>query len=291
MKTIRSNVFETNSSSSHAIVIADSFEILDQTLSPNEEGVIEIPMFTCGEWNWKVSNNPYDKVSYLLQITNRNKSRKFIIETIEKFCGFELKLLPLKIEVMGCCFSAEEETVENYFEYANDKGADACNIKTADDIKRFVFSSKSIIFCGNDDTPPQETRLIREARKNSANYELLIWTTFETDTENSRNLNSMNNGCPLASFYLKTISHMHHKEIWEYSLTDALAEYISKEFEHQRVSIPVYNFEFEYDNIVVANYEIFERDSNPNITIPVFYNSNRNETKLTLIIELKYLKA
>ncbi len=62
MKNIRNNVFETNSSSSHSIVISRSNKCKD-TIELNNDGCI---VLTGGEfgWDWEMYHFAEDKANY-----------------------------------------------------------------------------------------------------------------------------------------------------------------------------------------------------------------------------------
>lgn len=66
MKQIRQNVWETNSSSTHSVSVAETLtEDMMDTITPNEEGVV---VLTGGEWGWEI-NDYYDaetKANYML---------------------------------------------------------------------------------------------------------------------------------------------------------------------------------------------------------------------------------
>jgi len=66
MKQIRQNVWETNSSSTHSVSIAETLqEDMMDTIIPNEEGNV---VLSGGEWGWEISDY-YDaetKANYLL---------------------------------------------------------------------------------------------------------------------------------------------------------------------------------------------------------------------------------
>lgn len=60
---VRRGVFETNSSSTHAISIAEAPTFTD-TLHPNDDGVVQIEVGEYG-WEWETYSDAWSKASYL----------------------------------------------------------------------------------------------------------------------------------------------------------------------------------------------------------------------------------
>ena len=71
MIKVRNNLFETNSSSTHSLVVSDYDREYNYNLPVDEYGTLEIPFGEFG-WEWCIYREPIDKLSYL--ITDRIES-------------------------------------------------------------------------------------------------------------------------------------------------------------------------------------------------------------------------
>ena len=83
MIKIRSNLFETNSSSTHSLVVSDYDREYNYNLPIDNYGVLQIPFGEFG-WEWCIYREPIDKLSYL--ITDRieyDYERESAIEGLE----------------------------------------------------------------------------------------------------------------------------------------------------------------------------------------------------------------
>lgn len=142
MKTIRNNVFETNSSSSHSISVNYILE-LDQTLPPNEAGYIVIEEEAFGRPYPPIYHtDPAIKASYLM-VSWRNDQR--LLETlrraIETYCGY-----PVKFDDHEICYVDHDsnDIAHNMLNYGS-------RIHTDEEIiTRFLFSSQSTLIEAGD---------------------------------------------------------------------------------------------------------------------------------------------
>jgi hypothetical protein len=81
-KLIRSSVFETNSSSSHSVSIADETkEFVLDSIYPDQDGIIEIYGDEFG-WEWFKHNDAKTKASYAAQQYQHNDSSLELIKEV-----------------------------------------------------------------------------------------------------------------------------------------------------------------------------------------------------------------
>ena len=146
MKNIRNNVFETNSSSSHSITIADSGELLD-TIYPDENGIITL---SGGEWGCEVDdyNDADTKANYC--------AVDALYHFTEEFCNHTL--LTMLIDVIKEHTGAKEVIIEASVDYDNgNSNIDHQSVGTSLDafadketLKRFLFNPESYLYTDND---------------------------------------------------------------------------------------------------------------------------------------------
>jgi hypothetical protein len=139
-KLIRNSVFETNSSSSHSVSIADETkEFVLDTIYPDQDGVIEIHGGEYG-WEWFKHNDAETKASYIAQQFQHNEDvLDRIREVIMEQTGAE------EVKFIG---------LENgYVDH------DSVGILDSDkeSIKQFIFNKNSWLFGGNDNSTADPT--------------------------------------------------------------------------------------------------------------------------------------
>ena len=104
MLKIRKNVFETNSSSTHSLVVSNKERSYDYEL-PVENGVLTIPF---GEFGWgpDILVDPIDKLSYL--ITDRINIKLAIGEVMIETGTTSSGIRPMNSVRIGITHSAAE---------------------------------------------------------------------------------------------------------------------------------------------------------------------------------------
>ena len=138
-KIVRTGVFETNSSSSHSLTVAnDSQEFVLDTIYPDQNGVIEVLGEEFG-WGWDKFNDATTKLAYAFQDSFGNED--LIKEVVMEQTG------------------ATEVIFNENGGYIDHDG-----IGTTDDIrsskasmKNFIFNKNSWLFIGNDNGDPDPT--------------------------------------------------------------------------------------------------------------------------------------
>lgn len=156
---VRDKVFETNSSSSHSVTVADD-EVRDIELDKEtlRKGVIELDLGRYYGWEWERFYKPENKLAYLLtqairydvsdidlgDVTARYREDNFdfdnIIKEVESFTGCKVK-----VNISG--------------EVGVDHDSAGVGLELARDGKKlidFLFSSKSFVELGNDNSGPSE---------------------------------------------------------------------------------------------------------------------------------------
>jgi hypothetical protein len=157
IKVTRKGVFETNSSSTHSITVADEGKL--QNTLPNKEGKIII---FCSEFGWEynIHTSAYMKLSYL--ITNIFMAYKYdrknpvvnikllpdrekewfykVTRAVEEFTGTKLEVVPLK----------DDWYPFGYIDHQSANTADDVLNGTIGKIKRFIFNPLSKLIIDND---------------------------------------------------------------------------------------------------------------------------------------------
>jgi len=145
-KLIRKNVFETNSSSSHSLSIADETkEFVLDTIYPDQNGVIEL---TGGEfgWEWFKHNDAQTKANYAAVDFEGNKDLVDMLdEVIREQTG---------AEVVKHAFTGDYDGPNwSYIDH------DSVGLvpRTKSELKNFIFNKNSWLFGGNDNSTADPT--------------------------------------------------------------------------------------------------------------------------------------
>jgi len=154
LRVIRKGVFETNSSSSHSITIADTGKLTN--MLHQKDGIITMQ---CGEFGWEVEDHidAYTKLSYLLtyvfegcEVINgefsistlpehKKEALARIREAVENFTGAILVVKPL-----------DSYYPRGYIDHQSIEVAEEVATSTVGKIKRFIFNPLSVLHIGND---------------------------------------------------------------------------------------------------------------------------------------------
>ena len=147
-KQIRPNVFETNSSSSHSISIAQNGneEILD-TIIPNEDGRIVLNGGEFG-WGYEKYNDALTKANYCAVDVQHNDDK---IEMLEE-------VLMEQTGAKEIIFEFSDNYKDPNWSYIDHEscGTSIDAFVTKDTLKDFIFNKRSWLFIGNDNdsAPP-----------------------------------------------------------------------------------------------------------------------------------------
>lgn len=156
MIKIRKNVFETNSSSTHSLVISNKERSYDYNL-PVENGVLTIRF---GEFGWgpEILVDPIDKLSYLItdriNIYDIPEEIKNDDDAIQELIMESEPIQEIVDVIKSCCPEVEEVRFEigdswNPFGYVDHQ---SCGTSREDglSIEEIAFSNKVIIMISND---------------------------------------------------------------------------------------------------------------------------------------------
>jgi hypothetical protein len=144
----REKVFETNSSSTHAISISTNENLIDM-LFPNSDGVL---VFDGGEfgWQWEKFNDAETKANYCAV-------------HVQMYCPGQKELFESAIkEITGAKeikynFSSDYGTTINYAYIDHDSvGVVGKAFESENTLKRFIFCFESWLCLGNDNEDPPE---------------------------------------------------------------------------------------------------------------------------------------
>ncbi len=148
MKTnIRQSVFETNSSSTHSISIAEEISMLmDTDLIPDETATIEL---TGGEfgWEWEKYNDAPTKANYAAVFSKNNPDwRELLSNVICKQTG-----------AINVLFNNMEGSYIDHQSDAGEGGAAMEAFESEEKLRQFIFNKNSWLFTGNDNGTPDPT--------------------------------------------------------------------------------------------------------------------------------------
>jgi hypothetical protein len=141
MKKIRRSVFETNSSSSHSISIADTSGLMD-TLPLNEDGGV---VLTGGEygWEWKKYNDAWNKANYCAQFAHGYSDlREMLKSVITEQTGAKYVALS----------TTEEDGYVDHQSAMEEGGKCVKAFASPETLRKFIFDKKSWLFLGNDNS-------------------------------------------------------------------------------------------------------------------------------------------
>jgi hypothetical protein len=142
-KLVRNGVFETNSSSSHSISIADSNkEFVLDTIYPNQNGIVFLSGGEFG-WEWEKYNDAITKANYCLVDTEGNPERReMLFEVIKEHTGADL------VEILSSDIG--------YIDH-DSVGTTNTAFESKETLKNFIFNKNSWLFTGNDNGYPDPT--------------------------------------------------------------------------------------------------------------------------------------
>ena len=156
MIKIRKGTFETNSSSTHSIVISDKDRGYSYDLPVDENGILTLTFDEFG-WGPDVLNTPYEKLTYLLtQMAND-------ILNEEEFHHFELGLTTLteskEIESLLDMLKDSCENIKDFewesccgyypFGYIDHQ---SCGTANEEEPEELIFNNKILILIDNDNS-------------------------------------------------------------------------------------------------------------------------------------------
>ena len=232
MKTIRSNCFETNSSSTHSVTIDNSSETTHLSKIKNKK-------IKCAEFGWEYEkfNDFETKASYFWTLVNQDEDipnlREYLDEIAEEY-GFIL-VKPREDSYVDHGTEHYENFIEKY-----------PKLKTKKGLAKFLFNKNSWIFLGND---------------NSETYDL----NFHLTPNEAK-------GCKekvVVGNQFKLIKNGSNKEHIHQAVFDTVYAYVSSAYKHSQNYIDIVNIsngnatvnETKYDyalrkTVVVKEFEV-----------------------------------
>lgn len=159
MKVTRSNVFETNSSSSHSLSISED-EIVEPPFSKAtlRKGVVSIKLAEYG-WEWRRMFKTESKLSYLLtqilqgvEMPSDSDEDADWLDQLEFSVPQVATLRRIVSEVTGCTLKLLPSS--GYIDHDSD-GLGLDLFKDEDKLKAWLFNQKSWVQTGNDNDSPQ----------------------------------------------------------------------------------------------------------------------------------------
>ena len=159
MKSIRRNVFETNSSSTHSICICKG----NVEVEIPEEMEIELKDYNY-EFGWEHTewNSPDEKLAYIIigiidrswsytSFTEACSQIEKILSDLKEFGVKEVKITGLEIHLYNNkCYIDNEESYVDHGAEMGELIEEILNNKES--LKNFLFSDKSFILGGNDNS-------------------------------------------------------------------------------------------------------------------------------------------
>lgn len=164
-QVIRKNLPETNSSSSHSVVICVDPNSLVDTLPMDSEGVIHVPRRSESfGWEYEKYNDPMTKLQYVCGIIWKYKSNrkkvKLLKEIVLGYTGAKDIVFDWEEN------RSNDDVVEEDEDYYWDSGAPEIDHNSSDifpeimesarSIKNFIFNSRSWLYLGNDNSDAPE---------------------------------------------------------------------------------------------------------------------------------------
>ncbi len=146
MKVIRRNVFETNSSSTHSIAIANGESYIVDELILGEDGICRIYP---GEFGWEVEtyNLACIKASYALTWAKQSDNPEHFLGMLQSVIAEQVKT---EVEFVS---SNSEWYKWGYIDHQScEKGSDVCReaFESLETLRNFIFNPLSKLHTDND---------------------------------------------------------------------------------------------------------------------------------------------
>lgn len=139
IEKVRSSVFETNSSSTHSLVVSNLNDLLEQPFSDIDikNGSITVEQGEFG-WEWETYSSVYDKLMYLATASKENpEHRQMICDAVKEHTGLDV------------IFDDENE---GYVDHQSSDVPDVVWSLGVEGVKKFLFNPRSVLETGNDNS-------------------------------------------------------------------------------------------------------------------------------------------
>lgn len=132
---IRQSAFETNSSSSHSITVAENtvYDLMDLSIIPDEKGIVIING-QCFGWEWRRYNDARTKAAYCMV----DGKTDLLKEVIKEQTGAKDVII---------------NTSDDYYIDHQSCGT-TYDLSTREKLRDFIFNKNSWLFTGNDNEDP-----------------------------------------------------------------------------------------------------------------------------------------
>lgn len=139
MKKIRRNVFETNSSSTHSISIADNLEGIYDTIIPDEDGNV---ILQGGKFGWEVAryNDALTKANYCaIDNLYDDENIELLVKVIKEQTNCNEVILSFSLD--GWNYS--------YIDHQS-RGTSLDAFESENTLREFIFNPNSVLYTDND---------------------------------------------------------------------------------------------------------------------------------------------
>lgn len=146
---IRQSAFETNSSSSHSITVSDdsSYDLMDLSLVPDQDGVITLNGQSFG-WEWRRYNDAMTKAVYCAVDNGKDEDTE---EDDEKNNSYKNLIKEVIKEQTGAKKVVFNISDDDYIDHQS-VGTSYEVRQTKESLRNFIFNKNSWLFTGNDNT-------------------------------------------------------------------------------------------------------------------------------------------
>jgi hypothetical protein len=149
--SLRRNVFETNSSSSHSITINDNQFLMDNSLVPDENGNI---ILTGGQFGWQYEKftDALTKANYVAVYASLYSKSDDAIST-SNFNTLVKKIIKDQTGATDVIFDISDAFDAKNWSYIDHQSYEDKQLEylfSASVLRNFIFNTKSILFTGND---------------------------------------------------------------------------------------------------------------------------------------------
>lgn len=150
MIQIRKNVFETNSSSTHSLVISKKDRGYDYNLPVDEDGILTISF---GEFGWgpEILNTPLEKISYVITDQGYEVNDVFNEEDALELAIVE-RVINLIKEKCPAVKDVKIKPASIYYPYGYVDHQSTGTSQEDEDLEHLIFSKDVIILIDNDNS-------------------------------------------------------------------------------------------------------------------------------------------
>jgi len=165
MIQIRKGIFETNSSSTHALCISNQ-ECEYETVNLNERGEIEL-LGQSFDYDFRAYNDFTSKANYLVGCISRYRDRDKLRYLLQKVKATIAKQLAIKADQVRIDLEGVKEQGVQVFPKRD------LQKLVQGDLRDFLFNPKSVVYVGND--WDEDTSVCIKIHETRGTYSTIIW--------------------------------------------------------------------------------------------------------------------